>query len=135
MLAITVNWWTVLGAAVAGMIVGALWHGPLFGKAWARLNNMTSEDMKKGSARASYFWTFVGLVITAYVLSGILVYAGALSLGEAAQVAFWVWLGFTAPVVLGKVLWGGQKFQAFLLDAGYYLVNLLVIAYILNRWG
>ena len=32
----TVNWISVLGAAIVGMGLGALWYGPLFGNAWMR---------------------------------------------------------------------------------------------------
>lgn len=30
---ITINYWKVIGAAVANVAVGALWYGPVFGKA------------------------------------------------------------------------------------------------------
>jgi hypothetical protein len=41
-----INWLAILLGALAGFILGALWYGPLFGKAWMKLLGMSKEDAK-----------------------------------------------------------------------------------------
>ncbi len=56
-----VNWISVVVAALSGFVIGSLWYGPVFGKAWMALSGMTKE---KG-AQASMPMVFGG----AYVLN------------------------------------------------------------------
>ena len=59
---IPINYVAVLVAAVANMILGSLWFGPIFGKMWVKASGMTREKMeeakKKGMAGsyALMFW-------------------------------------------------------------------------------
>ena len=39
---------------------------------------------------------------------------------------FLAWLGFALPIVYGKKLWEGKAFKYPAIDAGYYLVSLLI---------
>jgi hypothetical protein len=43
---ITINYAAVLLAAVANMVVGMLWYGPLFGKQWQALMGFNADSMK-----------------------------------------------------------------------------------------
>lgn len=46
----TLNWLAVVVAAALAFVLGDLWYSPLlFGKAWMRENNLSEEDLKKGS--------------------------------------------------------------------------------------
>jgi hypothetical protein len=45
---------------------------------------------------------------------------------------FWNWLGFVAPVTLGKVLWEGKPWKLWFLDSGNYLLTLLGMGVILS---
>ena len=50
-----VNILAVLAAAVAPMVVGAIWYGPLFGKTWIQAHGYSEEDlaeMQKGMGKA-----------------------------------------------------------------------------------
>lgn len=54
---VLISYPAVLGAAIASMILGFLWYGPLFGNAWMRLSGMTEADkaaaQKKGMGIAN----------------------------------------------------------------------------------
>jgi|GEM_PF-3896784 len=43
---VTINYWAVLGAGVAAVLIGFLWYGALFQKPWMRLMGFTFESMK-----------------------------------------------------------------------------------------
>ncbi len=50
------------------------------------------------------------------------------------SVGFGAWIGFVAPVSLGIVLWDGKPWKLWMINAGYYLVGLLLIGSILALW-
>lgn len=124
-------------AGIAATVVGFLWYGPLFGKPWSALMGFTPEKMteakKKGMTNA-YIANFVAALVMAYVLSKSIAVRGMLDAGGAIWLAFWIWLGFIATVMLGSVLWEGKSAKLYWINAGYYLVILCVMALILAAW-
>jgi len=68
------------------------------------------------------------------VLAVFLKYLQATTIPEGLQVAFWVWLGFTATVQLSPVLWEGKPIKSWVLNTAYSLVSLLTAAVILTAW-
>ncbi len=135
---VMINYLAVLISAIATMVIGALWYSPiLFGKIWIELSGVTQkkiEEAKKKGMSKSYLFTFIGSLITAYVLAHFVDYLEATTASGGAQLAFWLWLGFIAPVNLGMVLWEGKPFKLFLLNTLHHLVSLIVIAIILSVW-
>lgn len=137
---IPINYLAVLGAAASNMIIGFLWYGPLFGKAWSRLmgwGEMTPEqvrDMQK-KARPAYAINFAVALVMAYILAHYFVFASAYTntfgIAGGIAVGFWSWLGFVVPVTIGSVLWDGKPWKLWFINAGYYLVSLLVMGIII----
>lgn len=141
----SINYPAVLVAAIASFVIGGLWYGPIFGKQWMAVMNMTKEKMdemkQKGMAK-SYILMFVGSLVTAYVLSCVmtagapyLAVNGVLGATAGLVVGFWMWLGFIAPVSMGSVLWEGRPWKLWFLNAGYYLVSLAVMGAIIASWA
>ncbi len=128
-----VNFIAVLIAAVLAMVLGFLWYGPLFSKPWMKLVGMTKKDMEeqKGSMGKTYGMMFVSALLTAWILSNFVGYAGAQTWSAGAMVGFWAWLGFVATTMFSNVLFEKKPFPLFLIDAGYHLVNLLVMGAVL----
>lgn len=144
---VSINYLAVIVAAVAAMGLGFLWFGPLFGKQWKELMGWTGESMQQMNAGLAarglsmnkiYAVQAVGAFIMAYVLAHSLVFASAYlnSTGFSAglMAGFWNWLGFIAPVTIGVVLWDGKPWKLWVLQSGYWLVNLLVMGVILALW-
>lgn len=139
---ININYWAVLAAGVSGVVVGFLWYGPLFGKAWIRLSGFTNEQMEAAKNKGmtmQYLMTFVGSFVMAYVMAHSLVFANAflMTSGAAAGLmgAFWNWLGFMVPITLSNVLWGGRSWKLWAIDSGYWLATLSFIGIILSVWA
>lgn len=125
--AVDINYLAVLLAAVAYMVVGALWYSPLlFGNKWMALVGKTKEQMD-GAGKAMAM-AMVGALVTAFVLAHFLTYAGADSLGTALQTAFWAWLGFSATTGMLAIAYEDQKPMLFLLQTSYILVGYMVMA-------
>lgn len=140
---VPVNYLAILAAAVSAMVLGSIWYGPLFGKQWIAMMQMTPEQIAKGKAdkkgmMRSYGLMFIGALVMAHVLSYTLVFASdytaTFGITAGLMAGFWNWLGFVVPVTLGKVLWEGKSWKHWMLDSGYYLVDLCVMGVILAVW-
>lgn len=134
---VAINWWAVLVSMVASVVIGFMWYGPLFGKAWMKEMNMHMPDKTQNMTKPIVM-SLVGAFFMAYVLNHSLVFASAYlnASGVSAGLmgAFWNWLGFMAPIYLGVVAWEGKSWKLFFISAGYWLVLLLVMSVILTSW-
>ena len=137
----TINYFAVFVSAIVGMGLGSLWYGPLFGKQWAHMMGWSYEHMQhmmNKDALKSYGIMFVGLLFMSWILAHTILFAsvylswyGATS---GAIIGALNWLGFVAPVTIGSVLWEGKSWKLWALNAGYYLVVIVVIGTILGAW-
>lgn len=138
---VPINYLAVLIAAVAAMVVGFLWYGPLFGKKWMAEIGATPDQIEAAKAKGmgkTYAMMIVSTLIMSYVMAHSMVFAieylkiGGLAAGF--QGGFWNWLGFVMPVTLGSVLWDGKSWTYWFITAGYYLVSFIIMATILAYW-
>ena len=138
---VPLNYLAVIGAAIAQMVLGFLWYGPLFGKPWMALMGITPEKMdamKQKSMGKTYAIMTVGALLMSFVLAHALVFASSYLKAEGVTAGlaagFWNWLGFIAPVTIGSVLWEGKPWKLWVLNAGYYLIGLCLMGIILAVW-
>ena len=121
------------------MAIGAFWYSPLlFGKTWMKLSNMSPkqlEDAKKKGMTKAYIISFISLLVMTYVLSHFVDYTEATTALEGATAGFWLWLGFIATIMLGRVLWEGKPVKLYVLNIAHYLVVLLIAGAILAVWA
>jgi len=135
----TVNFWPVLVSAVAAMVIGSIWYGPLFGKKYTDLMGMNSwtpeqQAAMKGKMAWSYLGQFIASLVTFYVLAGFIQWTTTpLTAVKGAEVAFWPWLGFVFAMKFGETLWGGKK-TLFWLSTGSSLIIFLVGGAIIGGW-
>jgi hypothetical protein len=135
---VAVNFWAVLASAVASMVVGSIWYGPMFGKMFMAAMGMDKwspekQDAEKKKMTKLYLGQFLASLVMFYVLAWLMGALGAKSPMSGVTVAFWVWLGFVVPVKFGDALWGG-KMTMFWLGAGNMLLTLLVAGAIIGAW-
>ncbi len=126
-----INYVAVIAAAIASMVLGFLWYGPLFGKKWIAMMGWKPRDIekakKKGGMGTSYAIAFAGSLVMALVLAYFVQAGQAVTALEGAQVGFWAWLGFIATVTLGSVLWEGKTKDLWLLNNAYQLLSLMIM--------
>lgn len=136
---ITVNYVAVLIAGVVSMGVGFLWYSPfILGKPWMKLMGLSSESMKAAQKEMGkmYALSFVATLLTGFVLSHIMSlsksFYGFAPVSTGLTSAFWVWLGFVAPVQLTDMIFGSKKWQLFAINTGYQLASLLAMGIVLG---
>ena len=134
---VSINYLAVLAAAVASMVIGFLWYGPLFGRQYMALMNFDKkkmQEMKKKGMGKTYALAFLTSLIMSYVLAHFVAYVGAKTIADGAVLGFWLWIGFFATTQLGMVLWEGKPVKLYFLNTLHYLVTLIVMASILAVW-
>jgi hypothetical protein len=135
MISVAVNIVMVLIAAVVTFIVGWAWHSPLlFGKQWMKLMGKSAKDMGKmdmSKMAQPMLFQLIAAIITAYVFSFLLGATQSTTIVEAAQGAFWIWLGFYATTSLGGVLWEGKSWDMWIFQNAYNLVSLIIMGAVL----
>ena len=139
---VVINYWAVLVATVAAIILGTVWYGPLFGKQWMRIVGITMGEMTPSVKRTmakSYTILALTAFVMAFVLAHTLSFASEITEAEgvlaAATTAIWIWLGFVMPVTLGPVLWENRPWKYWFITSGYYLVSLILMAVVMTVWG
>lgn len=133
-----VNILAVVVASVVSMVLGMLWYGPFFGKQWMSLMKLTKLDMEK-SKKKGMTTTYVLAFLTTFIMSIVLGYlielTNMLSAFGGVVVGSLVWLGFLATTLAGSVLWENKPWKLYFLNAGHYLLTLVVIGAILGVWN
>jgi len=139
---IPVNYLAVLVAAVAYFIIGFLFHGPLFGKTWMKLANVTPTGNEKFSDMyGQMFWNFVSNLVCAYVLAAMYLLASTSSLMASSSgisggliTGFWVWLGFVVTSSSMEVIWMKRSYKLWMFEMFASLVSILVMGAIIAAW-
>jgi hypothetical protein len=139
---IPINYLAVVVAAVAAYVLGALWHGPLFGKQYIKLAGWPPEKvaaMKTQNMAQSYGLMLVTQLIMAYVLAHMIVFAsdytGTFGYQAGLMAGFWSWLGFIATTMLGGVLWENKSWGMYCFNITYQLAAILLMGVILAVWA
>ncbi|MEO9483569.1 MAG: DUF1761 domain-containing protein [Ekhidna sp.] len=127
-----INWLSVIIAAISTFLVGGIWYGPLFGKAWMQAFGYTEEYLKRRSIPK----TFGGSLLLAFVASLIL----EMFIGPEADIVFGTMAGFFAGIgwvatFLGILyLFEMQSLKVYLINAGYCVLSLTLMGLILGSW-
>lgn len=137
-----VNLLAVLVAAVVAFIVGFLFHGPLFGKLWMKLANVTPTGNEKMSDMyGQMFWNLVVNIITAFVIAVFINIASssvfmidypAVCVGLC--VSFLGWLGFVATDSSLQPIWMKTSWKLWAFECLSSLAMLLAMGAILGAW-
>jgi len=66
------NWIAVIGAAVAGFVIGGIWYGPLFSKAWQAESGLSDESIKGANMPMIFGLTFVLNLVSSFILGHVM---------------------------------------------------------------
>ena len=142
--AMQLNYWAVLAAMAAAIVIGFLWYGPILGKAWMKEMGMSpGQKPGPGVMQRAMILMVIGSLLTAAMLSlGVEVWRlSDWRLGPSAPsatygffAAFFTWIGFYVPLLFGAVAWENRSWKLFGINAGYHFVSLQAMGVILALW-
>ncbi len=128
----------VIIASIVSMALGFVWYSPyLFGKQWLnemgnRADQINDTNQSKSKMARIYTIALVTTLVSAYVLAVIFNSVFARGLTDILMVGFILWLGFTVPILLNNVLYGGDSIKLFGINAGYQLVSMTSMSLIIG---
>ena len=127
----------VVVSAVVVFLLGALWYSPiLFAKPWMRAHGHTEEKLREMQTRAgrAYALSFVCYLVMAVAMSILLHRVGVVSVLTGVKLGALLGFGFAATISLTANLFSDKPLSAYLIDAGYQVVYLVVMGAILAAW-
>ena len=127
-----INWLSVIVAAVSAFLIGGIWYGPLFGRAWMTEFGFTEEDLKKRSIPKTFGLSLLLAFIAAINLEMFIGPEADITFGGMA--GFFAGFGWVATLLGILYLFEMQTMKAYLINAGYCVVSLTVMGIILGAW-
>ncbi|WP_420577400.1 DUF1761 domain-containing protein [Ekhidna sp.] len=127
-----INWLSVLIAALSTFLIGGIWYGPLFGKAWMEAFGYTEEDLKKRSALKTFGLSLLLAFFAAFIL--------AMFIGPEANAIYglmaglFAGIGWVATFIGILYLFEMQSLKVYLINAGYCVISLTLMGLILGSW-
>lgn len=132
------NFPAVLMAASASFVFGGIWYGVL-ANPWMDASKITLESLKsKGSATiVPYVVAFLGQLIMALFLAGLLVHLGAdrVTIKDGLLAAAAIWTGFVITTMSVNYAFHGARPVLTLIDGGHWLGVLLIQGAIIGWMG
>jgi Protein of unknown function (DUF1761) len=137
----SVNYLSVLLAAVAAWIFGGVYYTSL-SKYWLAAQGKTLEQCqaeqasKSGVAKAAPFiLVFVGELIMAWAMYGVLFHMGMFTLRAGAISGAALWLGFVLTTITGNYAFSGKKPMLIVIDSAAWLGAMIIIGAIVGWMG
>jgi hypothetical protein len=137
----TMNWSSILTAAVAAWIFGAIFYTTL-GKFWMAALGKTAESCKSEFAAKSgiakftpFVLSFIGALIMGVTLYGILTHSGLWSLRAGVISGAFCWFGFVVTTVVINNAYAGRKAMLSVIDCAHWLGVLMIIGGVVGWWG
>jgi len=95
------------------------------------------QDRKKPGAFLPFIYAFVANIIIAWMLAGVLAHLGAgqVTLRNGIISAAFLWFGFVLTTMVVNYSFSGRDRRLLLIDAGNWLLVLLVIGAIIGGIG
>ena len=128
------NYPAVVVAAIAYFVLGGLWYGVLFNKAWMELEHATVEQAHGASPAVAYIVAFVLELLIAYSLAQLCIWRNANTPGRGASVGVLVWIGFVGPIACMTYVFERRPATLFAINEFYPLAGLVLMGLILGGW-
>ena len=128
----TINWLAVTVATLLTFVIGAIWYGPIFGKAWMKEHGFTEDDLKDANMGKLYG--------TAFVLEFVMTLNLAVFIGDSSDVmrglayGFHFGFGFIALAMAVNSLFSRSTIKLWAIDSFYFVLCFLLNGAILSLW-
>jgi hypothetical protein len=135
-----ISYIAVIAAAVAAWIVSAAWYmslGGIYQAALGKTAEQCKAEMKRPGSLLPFIYAFVGNLIIAWMLAGVMGHLGA------GQVTLWngvisgafLWFGFILTTMVVNFGFSGRDKRVLLIDAANWLLVLVVIGAVIGAIG
>jgi hypothetical protein len=120
-----ISWFAIIVATVLSFGLGAVWYGPLFGKAWMAKNGFTEEQIRQGANPAKLYGATFALSLLSVLVFGWFVGPDP-GLGLALGAGLAVGLGWIATAIGTNYLFEAKMVRHFAINAGYHVGRFVI---------
>jgi hypothetical protein len=141
---VDINWLALVAAALSTLVVGFLWYGPLFGKAWMKETGITEEQAQKGMPLRFGLSVILAFVAVVFIYITSVVTGGEpgdphgqekfLTFGHGVVHGLIVSLFIVMPALVTNALFEQKSFKYMLINVGYWMVTFAIMGGIVNAW-
>lgn len=125
------NWLAVIAAAASAFLLGGIWYGPLFKKAWCREAGVDPDAAPRHPARI-FAIAFVCSLLSAVIFAAMMPSgAGA---ADGFGLGFVVGLFFVAMSFGINYAFAQRSLKLWMIDSGYHILQFILYGVILGAW-
>ena len=121
---------SVIAAAVAAWIFGAIWYG-VIGKQWMAASGLTEETIDRKNP-APYIVSFICTIIVAGMTRHVLAGSGIEEVGKAALPGFGLGLFIATPWIATNVMFSQRNRSLIWMDGVYPTIGMALMAVVLT---
>jgi surface polysaccharide O-acyltransferase-like enzyme len=128
------NYIAAFVAAVAYWLLGALWYGVLFNRAWTDLEHVTPQQAST-PAVAPFIITFILNLVIAFFLAQLCAWRNVNTAARGAALGILIWIGFVGPVTYTTYMYEMRSKQLYAINEFFALVGFCLMGAILGAWS
>jgi Protein of unknown function (DUF1761) len=135
-----ISYLAVIVAAVAAWLVSAAWYmslGRIYQAALGKTPEQCKAEMKKPGTLLPFVYAFIGDIIIAWMIAGVLGHLGTgqVTLRNGVISGAFLWFGFILTTMAVNFSFSGRDKRLLLIDAGNWLIVLIVIGAVVGAIG
>ncbi len=126
------NWWAILVATVLAFVLGGIWYGPVFGKAWMHALGKTEDDIEPSAS--PFVVNFFTALLTAIVLAWLVQALAITTFAAGAVLGLVTGIAFIATAMASDSAFCGWSMKLFLIQSGYRVLYSIIMGALLGGW-
>ncbi|MEM6687587.1 MAG: DUF1761 domain-containing protein [Bacteroidota bacterium] len=144
---IPVNWMALAVAALSTLIIGFLWYGPLFGKAWMKETGITEAQAQKGMPLRFGLSVVLAFIAVFFIYATSVITGGMPphevhsidnsqfhTFGHGALHGVGAALFLVMPALVTNSLFEQRSWKYMCINVGYWVVTFAIMGGIVNAW-
>ena len=133
-----INFLAVLIAAVVAWLVSAGWYmslGKIYQAAQGKTPEQCKVDMQKPGAFLPFIYAFIGNLVIAWMLAGVLGHLGQVTLKNGVITGAFLWFGFILTTMVVNFCFSGRDKRLLLIDLGNWLIVMVAMGAVIGAMG
>ena len=135
-----ISYIAVIAAAVVAWLVSAGWYmslGRIYQAALGKTPEQCKAEMQKPGAFLPFVYAFIGNLVIAWMLAGVLGHLGpgAMTLKNGVITAAFIWFGFILTTMAVNFVFSGRDKRLLAIDLGNWLLVLVVMGAVIGWIG
>ena len=141
----SINWLALVCAAILPLIIGFIWYGPLFGKAWMNETGMTEAKAKQMNPAKTYGLAVIFSFLVVFFIVPQVFLGGMppdelhgaeqfITFKHGALHGAIIGLFIVLPVFAINALFEQKSAKYIIINAGYWVLTMSLMAGLINAW-